>query len=97
VHWSEPAVLFSTPGAVVRRPVLIMPNGDWLLPMPRSGERSNRREAGREEYSYPSVIQASDGRINVASAYRRYTIKAVRFDERWIEGGGTVGSFKPVR
>jgi predicted neuraminidase len=58
---------------------------------PEPGKDPNRREPGREEYSYPSVTQSSDGKINVAFTYRRYTIKAVRFDEKWIEGGSTVG------
>ena len=56
----------------------------------------NRKEPGREEYSYPSVTQTSDGKIHVAYTYERYTIKAVRFDERWIENGSTVGTYKPA-
>jgi predicted neuraminidase len=48
----------------------------------------------REEFSYPSVTQASDGKVTVAYTYLRHTIKAVRFDEKWIEAGGTMGTFK---
>ena len=67
------------------------------LAAPEPGKDPNRKEPGREEYSYPSITQASDGTINVAYTYRRYTIKAVRFDETWIEGGSTVGTYKPAR
>ncbi len=31
--WTTPAVLFEQPGAFVRQPLLVMPNGDWMLPM----------------------------------------------------------------
>jgi predicted neuraminidase len=41
-------------------------------------------QPGREEYSYPSIVQTPDGKINVAYTYRRFTIKTVRFDEGWI-------------
>ncbi len=67
------------------------------LATPEPGKEPNRKEPGREEYSYPSVTQSSDGKIDVAYTYRRYTIKAVRFDEKWIEAGDTTGSFRPVR
>jgi predicted neuraminidase len=49
---------------------------------------------GREAYSYPSILQAADGRIVVAYTYRRLTIKVVRFDEDWIRKGTTTGTFK---
>lgn len=66
-------------------------------PAPEAGKDPNRKEPGREEYSYPSVTQTADGKIAVAFTYQRYTIKAVRFDEKWIEGGGTAGVYKPAR
>lgn len=50
---------------------------------------------GREEYSYPSVAQTADGRISVAYTYLRETIKVVRFEEKWIKDGNTVGAFQP--
>jgi predicted neuraminidase len=31
--WSKPTVLMDTPGSFIRNPMLIMPNGDWMLPM----------------------------------------------------------------
>lgn len=64
------------------------------LAAPEPGKDPNRKEPGREEYSYPSVTQTADGKITVAYTYRRFTIKAVRFDEKWIEGGSTAGSFQ---
>lgn len=39
---------------------------------------------GREEYSYPTVVQDPDGDIDVAFTYRRQTIKFMRFPESWV-------------
>lgn len=36
------------------------------------------------EYSYPSVLQTSDGYIHVTYTYNRETIKYVKFMESWI-------------
>ncbi len=55
---------------------------------------AKRNEPGREEYSYPPVLQAADGKIHVAYTYRCDTIMAVRFDESWIKGGSTAGVFR---
>ncbi len=52
---------------------------------------------GREEYSYPSIIQTPTGQILVAYTYRRLAIKAVIFDESWIKQGTTVGVYKPAK
>lgn len=49
---------------------------------------------GREEYSYPSIMQMPSGQIGVAYTYRRQTIKFVEFDENWIKQGSTAGDFK---
>lgn len=43
------------------------------------------KKPGREAYSYPTVIQDPDGRIDVAFTYRRETIKFLRLPESWIE------------
>lgn len=44
-----------------------------------------KKAPGRDEYSYPSILQAHDGSIFVAYTFRRETIKVVRFSEFWIE------------
>jgi len=58
------------------------------------GESSKVMGAGREEYSYPSVLQTRDGVIHVAYTFRRQTIKVVTFREGWIREGETVGLYK---
>ena len=47
-------------------------------------ERPLALEASPGEYSYPSVIQSSDGRIHVTYTFRRYAIKHVEVDEGWL-------------
>lgn len=37
------------------------------------------------EFSYPSIIQASDGRIHLLYTYRRYSIMHTVFNEDWLE------------
>ena len=55
------------------------------------------KEPGREEYSYPSLMQTRDGEILVAFTYRRQTIKVVSFNEEWIKRKGSVGEFNGQR
>lgn len=43
-----------------------------------------KKAPGRDEYSYPSILQAHDGSIFVAYTFRRETIKVVKFSEAWI-------------
>lgn len=52
------------------------------------------KEPGREEYSYPTVMQTADGRIHVAFTYRRQTIKEVSFTEEWIKAGTSEGVYR---
>jgi predicted neuraminidase len=53
------------------------------------------KEPGREEYSYPTIMQTREGEILIAFTYRRQTIKVASFREDWIKKGGTVGEYKP--
>jgi hypothetical protein len=55
------------------------------------------KEPGREEYSYPSILQTHDGEILVAFTYRRQTIKVVSITENWIKQRGTDGEFTGQR
>jgi predicted neuraminidase len=52
------------------------------------------KQPGREEYSYPSIIQLRSGRIMVAYTYRRQTIKVVSFSEDWLTKGNSVGLYQ---
>jgi len=85
-------------GASARKPlsIALSQNGGETWPWIRDIEAgSQQHDRGMdEEYSYPSVLQDADGKINVAYTYRRLTIKVVRFDEEWIKGGNTEGAFK---
>lgn len=57
-------------------------------------EEQKPKEPGREEYSYPTILQTRDGLIHVAFTYRRQTIKVVSFPESWIGQGGTEGLYR---
>jgi predicted neuraminidase len=41
-------------------------------------------ESNPGEYSYPCIIQSSDGQIHVSYTFRRYSIKHVEFNEDWL-------------
>jgi len=55
------------------------------------------KQPGREEYSYPSIIETRIGEILVAFTYRRQTIKVVSITEEWIRHQGTEGEFAGQR
>lgn len=74
----------------------------WIRDIETGASASQHDEAEEDggkpdEYSYPSVLQDADGKINVAYTYRREAIKVVRFDEEWVQSGTTVGNFKGDR
>jgi len=55
--WTAPSVLFDQPGAFVRQPLLVMPDGDWLLPMYFTPSRGITTGA---ETNYPVVKISPD-------------------------------------
>lgn len=50
----------------------------------RTWEAPLNLETNPGEYSYPCVIQTSDGKIHVSYTFRRYTIKHAEFNEDWL-------------
>ncbi|MBI3851363.1 MAG: exo-alpha-sialidase [Verrucomicrobia bacterium] len=50
----------------------------------RTWETPLALESNPGEYSYPSVIQTSDGKIHATYTFRRYAIKHVELDENWL-------------
>ena len=50
----------------------------------RTWEKPLHLESNPGEYSYPSIIQSSDGRMHVTYTYRRYAIKHVELNEDWL-------------
>jgi predicted neuraminidase len=53
------------------------------------------KEPGREEYSYPSIMETRKGEILVAYTYCRQTIKVVSITEDWIRQGGSARRSTP--
>ena len=41
-------------------------------------------ESNPGEYSYPSVMQTSDGKIHIIYTFRRYSIKHIEMNEDWL-------------
>lgn len=50
----------------------------------RTWEKPLHLESNPGEYSYPSIIQSTDGRVHVTYTYRRYAIKHVELNEDWL-------------
>lgn len=65
--------LFRTPLSIARS---IDDGATWEAPM--------ALESNPGEYSYPCVIQTSDGKIHVTYTFRRYSIKHVELNEDWM-------------
>lgn len=63
----------------------------WIRDLQAGNEPPSYCQCEDPEYSYPSVTQSSNGKIQVAFSFRRETIKYMTFDEDWIKQGSTVG------
>lgn len=50
----------------------------------KTWEKPLHLESNPGEYSYPCVIQSTDGLIHVTYTFRRYAIKHVQFNEEWM-------------
>jgi predicted neuraminidase len=50
----------------------------------KTWERPLNLESNPGEYSYPCIIQSSDGKIHLTYTYRRYAIKHVELNEDWL-------------
>ncbi len=94
----------ASPGGGLRKPlsVALSLDGGKTWPYVRDIERGRTgygraqqspKDPGREEYSYPSILQTRTGEILVAFTFRRQTIKVVSISENWIKQGGTDGEF----
>lgn len=66
----------------------------WVRDAQNNENPANTRSGENPEYSYPSVVQTPDGRIQMAFTFRRETVKYMTFDEQWIRMGTTMGLFK---
>jgi predicted neuraminidase len=61
-----------------------------------TGEKHFPAREGRDEYSYPAILQVANGNLVVAYTYRRTGIKVVEFNEDWIKGGTSNGIFNAL-
>jgi len=50
----------------------------------RTWEAPLQLETNPGEYSYPSVLQTSDGKIHIIYTFRRYSIKHLELNEDWL-------------
>ncbi|HZC42710.1 MAG TPA: sialidase family protein [Acidobacteriaceae bacterium] len=65
----------------------------WVRDVQKEREAPALRSEEDAEYSYPSVTQSPDGKIQMAFTFRRETVKYMTFDESWIKLGATKGLF----
>jgi predicted neuraminidase len=49
--WSTPTVLFSDPGTFIRQPMIVLDNGDWLLPIFKCRTEPGTRWIGNDDIS----------------------------------------------
>ncbi len=50
----------------------------------KTWEKPLHLESNPGEYSYPCIVQSSDGKIHVTYTFRRYAIKHVELNEDWM-------------
>jgi predicted neuraminidase len=50
----------------------------------RTWSKPLQLESNPGEYSYPSAMQSSDGKIHIVYTFRRYSIKHVELNEDWL-------------
>ena len=67
----------------------------WVRDVQAGPEPPDIRPPEEPTYSYPSIIQSSNGMIQLAFTFRRETTKYMTFSEQWIKQGcESVGVFK---
>jgi hypothetical protein len=67
---------------------------EWVL-IETGDVGSGGERAGRDEFSYPSILQVSGGKILIAYTYGREALKTAEFSEDWIEHGHSDGKYNP--
>merc|ERR1719174_1716127 len=71
-------------------------DGGDTWPHQRDLQDGNSLSLKGNEFSYPSVLQTSDGTVHVMYTYDRLTIKYKRFSEKWIKKSPAGGRFTIV-
>lgn len=68
--------------------VAISDDGGRTWPFSRNVQMADLEYRGNEMgYSYPAILQTSDGRLQIAYSFLRKTIKHVQLDPSWIRKG----------
>ena len=65
----------------------------WVKDVQDRDDTTIGRPGEDSEYSYPSVTQSPDGKVQLVFTFNRKTIKYMTFDEQWIRRGATRGLF----
>lgn len=93
LHSGNVAIVYN-PTTSARNPISISLSEDhgktWQYTRPldyvheeEEGEEDDK--ASSVEFSYPSILQSSDGKIHISYTYNRDTIKYTRLTEEWIK------------
>jgi predicted neuraminidase len=65
----------------------------WVRDVQNQHETTDARPGEELEFSYPSVTQSPEGKVQLAFTFNRKTIKYMTFDEKWIRRGTSRGLF----